>query len=124
MGDLLRFYRENNVDLKDLTSSIISPQMLADMIVLVEQGVISGKIAKSVFEEMSKTGKSPAAIVEEKGLVQISDTSAIEKLVDQVIQDNPQPVSQYRAGKTGNFGFFVGQVMKADRKSTRLNSSH
>jgi aspartyl-tRNA(Asn)/glutamyl-tRNA(Gln) amidotransferase subunit B len=113
MGDLLRFYKDGNVDLKDLSKSPVTPQMLADMIVLVEKGTISGKIAKSVMEEMYKTGKPPGAIIREKGLVQISDTSEIEKIVDKVIADNPQPAGQYRAGKTGNFGFFVGQVMKA-----------
>ena len=113
MGDLLRFYRDGNVDLKDLSKSPVTPQMLADMIVLVEKGTISGKIAKSVMEEMYKTGKPPGAIIKEKGLVQISDTSEIEKIVDKVIADNPQPAGQYRSGKTGNFGFFVGQVMKA-----------
>jgi aspartyl-tRNA(Asn)/glutamyl-tRNA(Gln) amidotransferase subunit B len=113
MGDLLRFYKDGNVDLKDLSKSPVTPQMLADMIVLVEKGTISGKIAKSVMEEMYKTGKPPGAIIKEKGLVQISDTFEIEKIVDKVIADNPQPAGQYRAGKTGNFGFFVGQVMKA-----------
>ena len=113
MGDLLRFYKDNSVDLKDLSKSTVTPQMLADMIVLVENGTISGKIAKSVVEEMYKTGKAPKTIIEDKGLVQISDTSAIEKIVEKVLGDNPQPVAQYRAGKTGNIGFFVGQVMKA-----------
>src|SRR5438105_5561896 len=113
MGDLLRFYKDNNVDVKDLSSSPVSPKMLAGMISLVEKGTISGKIAKTVMEEMYRTGKEPQQIIEEKGLVQISNSDEIEKIVAKVIEDNPKPVEQYRLGKTGNFGFFVGQVMKA-----------
>ncbi len=113
MGDLLRFYKENNVDTKDLSQSPVTPEMLADMIRLVENGTISGKIAKTVMEEMYKTGKPAQEIIEEKGLVQISNSGEIEKIVDKVLEDNAKPVEQYRAGKTGSFGFFVGQVMKA-----------
>ena len=113
MGDLMRFYKDSGVDLKDLSSSTVTPKMLGAMILLVERGTISGKIAKTVMEEMTKTGKSPEAIIQEQGLVQISDTGEIEALVQKVIDDNPQPVAQYKAGKTGLFGFLVGQVMKA-----------
>ena len=113
MGDLLRFYKDSNVDVKDLSNSPVKAKMLADMIALVEKGTISGKMAKTVMEEMYATGKAPQAIVEEKGLVQISNTDEIEKIVAKVIEENPKPVEQYRQGKTGNFGFFVGQVMKA-----------
>ncbi len=112
MGDLLRFYKDDGVDLKDLSKSPVKPQMLSDMITLVENGTISGKIAKSVIEEMYKTGKTAKVIIEEKGLVQISNTSEIEKIVTRVLDENPQPVAQYKAGKTGMLGFFVGQVMK------------
>ncbi len=113
MGDLLRFYKDSNTELKDLSKSPVSPKMLADMIALVEKGTISGKIAKTVMEEMYKTGKEPQKIIEEQGLVQISDTGEIEKIVDKVIEDHPKSVEQYRAGKTGTLGFFVGQVMKS-----------
>jgi aspartyl-tRNA(Asn)/glutamyl-tRNA(Gln) amidotransferase subunit B len=113
MGDLLRVYKDNNTDLKDLSSSPVKPKMLADMISLVEKGTISGKIAKTVMEEMCLTGKAPQAIIEEKGLIQISNVDEIDKVVSKVIEDNPKTVEQYRQGKTGNFGFFVGQVMKA-----------
>jgi aspartyl-tRNA(Asn)/glutamyl-tRNA(Gln) amidotransferase subunit B len=65
------------------------------------------------MEEMYRYGKEPQHIIEEKGLVQISNTDEIEKIVEKVIGENPQPVEQYRLGKTGTFGFFVGQVMKA-----------
>jgi aspartyl-tRNA(Asn)/glutamyl-tRNA(Gln) amidotransferase subunit B len=113
MGDLLRFYKEGAVDTKDLSKSSVSPRMLADMILLVENGTISGKIAKTIMEEMYNSGKSPDVIITEKGLVQISNTDEIEKIVSKVIEENPKPVEQYRAGKTGTLGFFVGQVMKA-----------
>jgi aspartyl-tRNA(Asn)/glutamyl-tRNA(Gln) amidotransferase subunit B len=113
MGDLLRFFKDSNVDLKDLSASSVKPNMLANMIALVEKGTISGKIAKTVMEEMCATGKSPDKIIEEKGLVQISNIDEIQKIVLKVIEENPKPVEQYRQGKTGNFGFFVGQVMKA-----------
>ena len=113
MGDLLRFYKDSNIDLKDLSASPVKPKMLADMVSLVENGTISGKIAKTVMEEMCRTGKPPQAIIEEKGLIQISNVDEIEKIVSKVIDENPKTVEQYRQGKTGNFGFFVGQVMKA-----------
>jgi aspartyl-tRNA(Asn)/glutamyl-tRNA(Gln) amidotransferase subunit B len=113
MGDLLRFYKENNVDLKDLSKSPVKPNMLARMISLVDKGTISGKIAKTVMEEMYLSGKNPEAIIEEKGLIQISNTDEIEKIVSRVIEENPKPLEQYRQGKTSNFGFFVGQVMRA-----------
>jgi aspartyl-tRNA(Asn)/glutamyl-tRNA(Gln) amidotransferase subunit B len=113
MGDLLRFYKDSNADLKNLSESPVKPKMLADMISLVEKGIISGKIAKTVMEEMCASGKDPEGIIKDKGLVQISSADEIEKIVSRVIDENPQPVEQYRKGKTGNFGFFVGQVMKA-----------
>jgi aspartyl-tRNA(Asn)/glutamyl-tRNA(Gln) amidotransferase subunit B len=113
MGDLLRFYKDSNVDLKDLSHSRVTPEMLAGMIALVEKGTISGKIAKTVVEEMYRSGKDPQQVIEEKGLVQISNTDEIERIVEKVIGENPKPVEQYRLGKTGNLGFFVGQVMKA-----------
>jgi aspartyl-tRNA(Asn)/glutamyl-tRNA(Gln) amidotransferase subunit B len=113
MGDLLRFFKDNNVDLKDLSLSPVSPKMLADMIQLVEKGTISGKIAKTVMEDMYTTGKAPDVIVAEKGLLQISDTSEIEKIVDSVVEKSADAVAKYRAGNQGSLGFLVGQVMKA-----------
>ncbi len=113
MGDLLRFFKDGNVDLKDLSQSRVTPKMLADMILLVDKGTISGKIAKTVMEEMYATGKAPGAIVEEKGLVQISNTGELEKIVDTVITQHADAVAQYRSGKQGSMGFLVGQVMKA-----------
>jgi aspartyl-tRNA(Asn)/glutamyl-tRNA(Gln) amidotransferase subunit B len=91
----------------------VSSGMLADMIKMINSGEISGKIAKTVFAEMIETGQTPSVIVEEKGLKQISDDSAIEKMVDTVITDNPGQAAAYKGGKTKLLGFFVGQVMKA-----------
>jgi len=113
MGDLLRFFKDGNVDLKDLSQSPVTPQMLADMILLVEKGTISGKIAKTVIEEMYRTGKAPAAIVEEKGLLQISSSGELEAVVDGVMTQHADAVAQFRSGKQGSLGFLVGQVMKA-----------
>jgi aspartyl-tRNA(Asn)/glutamyl-tRNA(Gln) amidotransferase subunit B len=112
-GDLLRLLKEDNVDLKNLSGISITPDMLARMIQLVGDQTISGKIAKSVIEEMYRSGKRPDLIIEERGLKQISNTGEIEKIVNEIIDANPGPVEQYRAGKKGTIGWFVGQVMKA-----------
>jgi aspartyl-tRNA(Asn)/glutamyl-tRNA(Gln) amidotransferase subunit B len=93
----------------------VSPERLIALLKLVENGTISGKIAKTVFDEMYKSGKEPARIVEEQGLLQVSDTGAIEKIIDEVLAANPDNVQQYRDGKDKLFGFFVGQVMKASK---------
>lgn len=112
MGEVLRALNEDGRGFADCP---VTPRLLAEMLKLVEKGTISGKIAKTVFEEMYKTGKEPAQIVEEKGLVQVSDTGAIEKIIEEVLAANPDNVEQYRGGKEKLFGFFVGQVMKASR---------
>jgi aspartyl-tRNA(Asn)/glutamyl-tRNA(Gln) amidotransferase subunit B len=80
---------------------------------LIDQGKISGKIAKTIFEEMLRTGTAPEIIMREKGLEQVSDSSSIEKAVDDVLAANSQQVADYRSGKDKVFGFLVGQVMKA-----------
>ncbi|MGQ0527804.1 MAG: Asp-tRNA(Asn)/Glu-tRNA(Gln) amidotransferase subunit GatB [Alphaproteobacteria bacterium] len=102
-----------NKDGKTLDASPISAQNLGALIDLITDNTISGKIAKDVFAEMYKSGAAPAKIVEEKGLRQVTDTGAIEKIIDQVIAENPDNVAHYRAGKDKLFGFFIGQVMKA-----------
>jgi aspartyl-tRNA(Asn)/glutamyl-tRNA(Gln) amidotransferase subunit B len=112
MGDLLRSLKEDNRDIADCP---VTPGLMADMLKLIENGTISGKIAKTVFEEMYKTGKEPARIVEEKGLVQVTDTTEIEKIIDEALAKDPAQVEAYRNGKEKLFGFFVGQVMKASR---------
>lgn len=101
-----------NKDGKSLEESPVSAAQLGGLIALISDNTISGKIAKDVFAEMMTTGKEAAAIVEEKGLKQITDTGAIEKIVDEVIAENPDNVAAYRGGKDKLFGFFVGQVMK------------
>jgi aspartyl-tRNA(Asn)/glutamyl-tRNA(Gln) amidotransferase subunit B len=83
------------------------------MIRLIEEGTISGKMAKEIVEDMYKTGKSPQTIIEEKGLVQITDEGELIKTITSIIEANPQQLTDYRGGKEKLFGFFVGQVMKA-----------
>ncbi|HXX58769.1 MAG TPA: Asp-tRNA(Asn)/Glu-tRNA(Gln) amidotransferase subunit GatB [Thermodesulfovibrionales bacterium] len=112
MGDLLRLLNEENKALEEI---LLRPSHLADMIKLIENGTISGKIAKTVFEEMYRTGKTAEAIVREKGLTQISDTGAIEKAIDEIIAKHPQEVERFRGGDEKLIGFFVGQVMKATK---------
>ena len=112
MTELLRQLNENKKDVKD---SPISSDGLGQMVALIDKGTISGKIAKTVFLEMWTSGKDPETIVKEKGLVQITDTSAIEKIIDDMIFANPAQVADYRAGKEKLFGFFVGQVMKLSK---------
>jgi aspartyl-tRNA(Asn)/glutamyl-tRNA(Gln) amidotransferase subunit B len=112
MTELLR---ELNNAQKDVTASPISAQHLGELILEIDKGTISGKIAKGVFLEMWSKQKDPASIIKEKGLVQISDNSAIEKLIDEVIASNLGQVEQYRSGKDKLFGFFVGQVMKVSK---------
>lgn len=110
LSELLRELKNSETDISDCR---IKAEDLGAMIRLIDDKTISGKIAKDVFAEMFASGKAPADIVKEKGLVQITDTSAIEKIVDEVIAANPKEVEGYRSGKTALMGFFVGQVMKA-----------
>ena len=98
-----------------ITTCAVSPKQLADLLGLIDNGTVSGKIAKSVFEEMCATGKNPFAIIEEKGLLQVSDKDQLVIAVRTVLQQNEGEVAKYLAGKTKLFGFFVGQVMKATK---------
>ncbi len=118
MGDFLRFLNEEKRDIKD---SPVEPEAIAEMINLIENGTISGKIAKEVFEEMYRTGKGPDAIIKEKGLVQITDEGALGKTIAEVLAANPAEVESYRKGKEKLFGFFVGQVMKATKGKANPN---
>lgn len=101
-----------NKDSKSLDETPVTAEQLGGLIALISDNTISGKIAKDVFAEMMATSKDAAAIVEEKGLKQVTDSGAIEKIVDEVIAENPDNVAAYRGGKDKLFGFFVGQVMK------------
>ena len=109
MGSLMGLL---NAEGKTIEQSPISSQNLAQLLKLIKEGVISGKIAKVVFEDMAKTGKAPDKIVKEKGLVQVTDVSAIEEIILNILADNAKEVADYRNGKTRLLGFFVGQVMK------------
>jgi len=97
---------------KTLVDSPVSAEQLSGLLRLISDNTISGKIAKDVFAEMFATGKDAASIVEEKGLKQVTDTGAIEKIVDEVLKENPDKIAEYKAGKDKMFGFFVGSVMK------------
>jgi aspartyl-tRNA(Asn)/glutamyl-tRNA(Gln) amidotransferase subunit B len=97
---------------KSLHDCPIAPEELGALVGLISDGTISGRIAKDVFADMFETGKSAANIVDEKGLKQVSDSGAIEALIDKVLADNQDKVEDYRGGKDKLFGFFVGQVMK------------
>jgi aspartyl-tRNA(Asn)/glutamyl-tRNA(Gln) amidotransferase subunit B len=97
---------------KPIEASPVSPENLAQLLALLEDGVISGKIAKTVFDEMGQTGKPAKQIVAEKGLVQITDSDALEDVVSNIISEHPKEVEAYQNGKTKLLGFFVGQVMK------------
>jgi aspartyl-tRNA(Asn)/glutamyl-tRNA(Gln) amidotransferase subunit B len=110
MGDILRFINEEKCGIADCP---ITPQALGDLIRLIEEGTISGKIAKEVIDEMYKTGKPATTIIAEKGLVQITDEGALAQTITEIIAANPKQLEQYRGGKDKVFGFFVGQVMKA-----------
>jgi aspartyl-tRNA(Asn)/glutamyl-tRNA(Gln) amidotransferase subunit B len=112
MGSLLGMLNATD---KTIDKSPVSPNNLAALLELIEAGVISGKIAKTVFDEMAQTGKPARKIVEEKGLIQITDTDAIDDAISKVIADNPAEVEAYKNGKTKLMGFFVGQVMRETR---------
>jgi aspartyl-tRNA(Asn)/glutamyl-tRNA(Gln) amidotransferase subunit B len=98
-----------------ISESEITPESLAGLLQLIQKGVISGKIAKSVFDEMARTGTAPEKIVKEKGLIQVTDRSAIDTVVAQVLAAHPGEVESYRGGKTKLLGFFVGRIMKETR---------
>lgn len=113
MTELLRELNNAN---KDISESPIKPKQLGRMVALIDDGIISGKIAKTVFQEMWQSGKDPETILKEKNLVQITDPTAIEKIVDDVLAVNAQNVEDHKTGKKKNlFGFFVGAVMKASK---------
>jgi aspartyl-tRNA(Asn)/glutamyl-tRNA(Gln) amidotransferase subunit B len=101
-----------NAESKDIGESPMPPATLSELIRLVEDGTISGKIGKEIFEESYKTGETPRAIVERRGVQQISDEAQLWEIVDRVVTANPKQATEYANGKDGLFGFFVGQVMK------------
>ena len=112
MSELLRLLNRDN---REIEACLVSPDNLAELLLLIDGGTISGKIAKTVFEEMVATGQRARSVVEEKGLVQVKDENAIEAVVEEVLAENPAEVTLYRAGKEKLLGFFVGQIMKKTR---------
>lgn len=119
MAELMRELKENKVQIQD------SPILAADLgqlIKLIDQGTISGKMAKQVFAEMWKTKEKPDKLIQKLGLEQITDESAIAQIVEDMIAKNPEQVAQYKAGKDKVFGFFVGQVMKLSKGQANPDS--
>lgn len=112
MGELQGLLNERELDVKECP---VGPEGLAELLQLVRNETISNNVAKDVLAEMFASGKSARAIVEEKGLKQISDTGALLQIVERVIEENPGPVEDYKQGKKKAIGFLVGQVMKATR---------
>ncbi|GLI38091.1 Asp-tRNA(Asn)/Glu-tRNA(Gln) amidotransferase subunit GatB [Geobacter hydrogenophilus] len=112
MGEVTRALNEAG---KGIGECPVTPERLTALLQLIEKGTISGKIAKTVFDEMWTSDKAPEAIVEEKGLVQVSDTGAIETIIDEIMAANMGQVEEFRGGKEKVFGFFVGQVMRASK---------
>ena len=109
MGELTR---ELNNSGTDITASPVSPERLVDLLVMVDKGVISLKVARDIFPDLYRSDKTPHQIVQEKGLTQVSDEGALEKMIDEVLSKNPTQVTQFREGKQQVLGFLVGQVMK------------
>ena len=109
MGELAGKLSENGLEIKD---SKVTPEAMAELLKLITKGTISGKIAKKIFPEMWETGKSAGTIVKEQGLVQISDTGALEAMVDEAIAENPKAVADFKSGNKKAMGAMIGQIMK------------
>jgi len=109
IGDIAGYLKNNNQAISDIA---LKPEILAELVNLIDQGTISGKIAKEILPELLTEGGSAKALVEKKGLIQISDSGELEKIIDEVIASHPDELAKFRAGKTKLRGFFVGQVMK------------
>ncbi len=112
MGELLGALNRDN---REITDCPVTPTLLGGMLQLIKDGTISGKIAKTVFEEMYRTGKDAVRVVKEKGLVQVTDHSVVEEAIGRILEANPDLLEAYRKGKEKLFGFFVGQVMRETR---------
>jgi aspartyl-tRNA(Asn)/glutamyl-tRNA(Gln) amidotransferase subunit B len=119
MGDLAGALKAAE---KEIVDSPISAQHLGELVRLIAEGKLSGKLAKEIFPKMLSTGEAPGVIMEREGLKQISDTGALEKMIEDVIAANPKQVEQYRGGKTTVINFLVGQVMKASRGQANVGS--
>jgi aspartyl-tRNA(Asn)/glutamyl-tRNA(Gln) amidotransferase subunit B len=108
-GDIAAYLNTNKLSITEIA---LKPAILAELINLIDEGTISGKIAKEILPELLEKGGSAKKLVESKGLTQISDTGELEKIIDELLEANLDKVEQFRAGKTKIQGFFVGQVMK------------
>jgi aspartyl-tRNA(Asn)/glutamyl-tRNA(Gln) amidotransferase subunit B len=111
-GELFSVLNKKNISIQN---SPVSADMMGELLDNIESGKISNRLAKDIFEDMCETGKDPNLIIEEKGLSQISDEGEIEKLVDEVLNNNPENIEKYKNGKTKLLGFFVGEVMKLSK---------
>jgi aspartyl-tRNA(Asn)/glutamyl-tRNA(Gln) amidotransferase subunit B len=112
MGEITRALNDTGSSIENCP---VSPRLLVELLKLIEGGTISGKIAKTVFDEIWRSGSDPAVIVKEQGLVQVSDSGAIEAIIDEILVREAGQVEEYRSGKDKLFGFFVGQVMQASK---------
>jgi aspartyl-tRNA(Asn)/glutamyl-tRNA(Gln) amidotransferase subunit B len=112
---MVELTRELKRDDREIEACPVQPGQLAALLDLIQTAVISGKIAKTVFEEMYRTGEEPRTIIDRKGLVQVTDSGAIGQVIEEVLSAHPTQAADYRSGKTKVFGFFVGEVMKKTR---------
>jgi len=112
MGDIAAYLKEKHIE---ITDTKLTPENLTELIGMIEKETISNNIGKQILTEMLEDGTKASAIVEKKGLSQITDTDSIKKLIQEVVDNNPTQVEQYRNGKTNILGFFVGQIMKATK---------
>ena len=109
LGDLTYHLKQDN---RDISESPVQPKQIAELVRLIDEGEISGKMAKQVFAKLYETGEDPRSIISKEGLRQISDEDQLQSIIARVIESNPEKVEAYQAGKTGLLGFFMGQVMK------------
>jgi len=109
MGELMRYLNEEKIEIDE---SPISPEKLVEMLKLIDEGVISGKMAKDVFEKMFKTGRDASQIVKESGITQITDENELFEVIDNVIKENPKSIDDFNQGKEKALNFLVGQVMR------------
>jgi len=112
MGDLMGALKAEG---KEIADSPVRADNLGELVRMIGKSEISGKLAKAIFPRMFETGDAPAAIMEREGLKQISDTGELERVIEEVIAQNPKQVEQYRGGKTTVINFLVGQAMRATR---------
>lgn len=110
MGELLRELNQAGIE---ADASPVTPERLVELLTLVDQGVVSLKVARDIFPDVYASGKAPAQIVQEKGLTQVSDEGALSTIIEDVLKNNPAQVVQFKEGKQQVLGFLVGQVMKA-----------